>query len=382
MQLHMTLDEIKQEFVSFMEEARATEPYPRNFMGCLISLLIDPSPVSQERIVELTGYSQATVSMTLQKLRLLMPIRIIRTRGDRKHYYEYDGTPWNFIIDLWQKRLESQAISSEHIEKMIRKVKEEYADDDTLERFSNYLEYLSLVLREVGDLRKSSIEEFGAWSKTDSQIRLKDWESATIDSNEAADFLNYLRGKSLEYAKSKMMENSESRESLELMREYFSGFKTEINPLFSQEAANQLIVIHSVFLDGWTTQKQIEQVTLLPKSTISEVLSGAIASKLITVTKKKGSKIKFYHPQISFTDLLLGNFTQVDVHISKVIPQLVKFTKQVKKIPNSLNNKAPFLNALKSLEDAYVFTREFSRIMKIKLVEKLKEEIESGHAFI
>ena len=69
----MTLEEIKREFVSFMEAARATEPYPRNFMGCLISLLIDPTPVSQERIVELTGYSQATVSMTLQKLRLMMP---------------------------------------------------------------------------------------------------------------------------------------------------------------------------------------------------------------------------------------------------------------------------------------------------------------------
>ena len=112
------------------------------------------------------------------------------------------------------------------------------------------------------------------------------------------------------------------------------------------------------------------------------MLSRAVNSGLFEIKKKQGSKIKIYQPLLSFTDLLLGSFNQLDVHISEVKPQLSKFTKKVNKIPNSMNDKAPFLTTLRSFEEAYSFTSDFSRFMKRKLVTELKEKIDSGHPFI
>lgn len=376
----MFFEEIKREFVSFMEEARATEPYPRNFMGCLISLIIDPAPVSQERIVELTGYSQATVSMTLQKLKLLMPIRTVRIRGDRRHYYAYDGVPGKFVIDLWQMRLEAQAISYQQIERTLKKVKKKVSMNKSLKRFQDYLEYFLLMLRVVGELRISGIKEFENTLNSGSFGNLKNQEVALTNDSNLADFMNNLRQDSFKSSVLFAHRSRKSSEYLKMVSEYFSKIKTEFNPLFSQETANQLIVVHSVFLDGSTTQQQIEDVTRLPRSTISEVLKQSINSGLIKVNDD--SKIKFYQPAISFTDLMLGNLVQLEMHLSQVMPRLVEYRKRVAKIPNSLNERKPFLNALKSLEEAYTFTRYFSQQMKVSLVTKLKEEIDDGHAFI
>jgi len=375
----MPLEEIKREFVRFMEEVRATDPYPRNFMGCLISIIIDPEPISQERIVDLTGYSQATVSMTLQKLKLLMPIRTIRTRGDRRHYYAYDGPPERFIIELWQKRLEAQAISTHQIEKVLDEVKKKSTRNKSLKRFKDYLEYLLLVMRIVSELRTSGVQEYEDVMNTKSLSELKDKDISSLGDGELVEFLSKLRGQSLESAKGLIDADAHQKE---MKREYFSGIKTGFNPLFSQDAANQMIVIHSVFLEGWMTQQQIEDVTLLPRSTISEVLTQSVKAGIIKVTKKEGSRIKFYQPAVSFTDLMLGNFIQVEMHVSHVMPKLKEYTKRVRKVSNSLNRKKPFLNALKSLEEAYAFTQHYSRIMKIRMIADLKEKIDSGHVFI
>ena len=378
----MSLEEIKREFVSFMEEARATEPYPRNFMGCLISIIIDPEPVSQERIVELTGYSQATVSLTLQRLQSLLPIRTTRIRGDRRHYYTYDGSPERFVVDLWQKRLDTQAISYQQIEKMLSKVKEKSAKNKSLKRFEDYLEYFLLILRIVSELRASGIKEFEQVLDSRKFGDLKSKRS--LSDGEIAEFLTALRSKSLDSTKILDDDNRDSKEYLQLRQEYFSEIKTGFNPLFSQVAANQMIVVHSVFLEGCTTQQQLQDMTLLPRSTISEILKQFVnnGNGLIRTPRNEGSRIKVYYPTISFTELMLGNFNQMEKHISQVMPQLVEYAVQVRKINNSLNETKPFLDTLSRLEEAYAFTRDFSRRMKRTMVEKLKEKVDSGHVFI
>ena len=311
-----------------------------------------------------------------------MPVRTIRSRGDRRHYYAYDGSPKRFVIDLWQMRLEAQAISYQQIEKMLVKVNEKSARNKSLKRFQNYLEYFLLILKVVGELRTSGISDFEDALKTGSLNDLKNQDVAPLNEGDLADFLNRLRDLSIKYSTRSAHADQDSKEYLQMKSEYFSEIKTGFNPLFSQEAANQMIVIHSVFLDGYTTQQQLEEVTLLPRSTISEVLTRSIKGGLIKVTKKEGSRIKFYQPAISFTDLMLGSFVQLEMHLSQVIPQLAEYTKRAAKIPNSLNQKKPFLNALRSLEEAYAFTRYFSQKMKVSLVTHLKENIDSGHVFI
>ena len=156
----MTLDKIKRDFIRYMEEVRSGEPYAKNFIGCLVSIIIEPEPASQERIMELTGYSQATVSLTLQKLQLLMPIRKIRKIGDRKHYYAYDGSPERFVLDLWQMRVETQAIDIKQIETMIERIEDKANMSPALKRFFHYLKNMRWYLRLVRELRNNGIAKF------------------------------------------------------------------------------------------------------------------------------------------------------------------------------------------------------------------------------
>ena len=142
--LNMQLENIKRKFVEYMEEVHGANMYPRNFFGCLLSIIIESEPVSQERIMELTGYSQATISLTIQKIQLLMPIRTLRKVGDRKRYYLYEGPPVGFLLDLLQRRVDVQDIDLNLIENTLLKLRKKESGNSRYKRFLDYLNNMRL----------------------------------------------------------------------------------------------------------------------------------------------------------------------------------------------------------------------------------------------
>jgi DNA-binding transcriptional regulator GbsR (MarR family) len=353
----MSLEEIKREFIRYMEEVRSGEPYAKNFMGCLLAIIIEPEPVSQERIANLTKYSQATISLTLQKLQFLMPIRTVRKIGDRKHYYVHDSPPERFVLDLWQMRLKAQTIDIDQIERMIERVGENGSRNSKSVRFYNYLKNLHLYLRIVHELRNMSVAKFEQILETESFENLQVHDAKALQSGKLAKFLENLRSATSDYV----------------------GIP---NPLYSQVVANQLLVIHDVFLEGTVTQKEIENSTLLPRSTISEVLTSFVKMGIIRVSKKEGSRIKLYQSAISFTDLMLSNYDQLASHISEAMPRLSEFILATRKSHSKSKEGKKFLEILRSLEKAYSFTRDISISMKVEMVARLKEESEKGFVLI
>ena len=378
----MPLDKIKREFITFMEEVRSGEPYAKNFMGCLISTIIEPEPISQERMMELTGYSQATVSLTLQKLQFLMPIRTIRKIGDRKRYYTYDGPPERFVLDLWKTRVDAQIIDIKQIESVTEGMNKKPIRDSAFQRFMVYLKNMHLYLKLVYDLRNKGIAEFAHVLETGSYESLGLQSTKSLEKGILAEFLEKIRLVSLEYDSNRTLTSKIDKDYLLSKNEYYSKLKTNLNPLYSQTVANQMIVIHDVFVEGCTTQDELEKSTLLPRSTISEVLTQAVKIGIVGVTKKPGSRIKMYQPTISFTDLMLGNYDQVARHVSIVMPRLSEYILMVKRTRSKSKETKKFLEVLKSLEKAYAFTRDFSNSTKVEMVIRLKEEYDRGFVFI
>ena len=381
METLMTLDKIKQEFIRYMEEVRSGEPYAKNFMGGLVSIIVEPEPISQERIMELTGNSQGTVSLTLQKLQLLMPIRTTRKIGDRKHYYIYNGSPERFILDLWQKRIEAQILDMKQLEAMIEKMKDKADRNAAFERFFNYLKNLNLYHKLVHELRSKGISKFEQSIDSGSLESLSLKDSGALEKGRLAEFLGHLRITSMKDIESPPKDKS-LNEYTRTKNDYYSGIKTNLNPLYSQMVANQMMVIHEVFVEGTVTQEQIEKSTLLPRSTISEILSQSVKIGIVRVSKKGSSRIKLYQPAISFSDLMLSNYDQVARHISQVMPRLTEFIELTKKMrPKSVETKW-FLKILIGFEKAYSFTRDFSNSMKVEMVIRMKEEYDRGFVFI
>ncbi|MHA2323267.1 MAG: hypothetical protein ACXACG_16675 [Candidatus Thorarchaeota archaeon] len=374
----MTLDKIKRAFVKYMEEVRAGDPYPSKFIGCLMSILVEPEATSQDRIMKLTGYSQATVSLTLQKVQLIMPVKTVKKRGDRRLYYTYNGSPASFILDLWQKRLEVQGIDIAQIDMMIQKANEKPIESESVQRFLDYLKNMRLYLNLIQELRASSIKIYEGLMKTGSFEDVDLQDDDTLEESLVEDFLQELRTTTM----NPQLDEEPPKVYLRLKNDYYTGMKTNLNPLYSQTVANQMMVLHDVFIEGKTTQEMIENSTLLPRSTISELLSHFVKLGVIKITKEEGSRIKLYQPAISFTDLMLSYSQRLMNQASAGTAQLSEYLAATRKIrPMSMEEKK-FLDVLKSFLKAYSFTHGFTVSFKAKIVTKLKKECNQGFVFI
>ncbi|MHA2379134.1 MAG: hypothetical protein ACXADS_07645 [Candidatus Thorarchaeota archaeon] len=374
----MKLEKIKRDFISYMEEVHGANPYPRNLFGCLMAVLIEKEPVSQERIMELTGYSQATVSLTIQKIQLLLPLRAVKKMGDRKHYYVYDDAPNSFVLDLLQRRVYVQDIDPKLIESMLNKVRKRAGRDNELAQFETYLDNMRLYLTLIHEMRSASVEPFKQALAAGSLEGTTLQDASVLKKSELAEFITKL-SEITSVVEHEIPVESSSHELRVLKNEYFTGIKTNLNPLFSQAIANQLVVVHSVLLEGLTTQDQIEKTTLLPRSTISEVLAQAAQRGIIRVS---GLRPKFYHSTISLSDLMLASFDRVANYISSVRTRLSDFVTTTQKVRRKSEEATEFLDFLMGLENAYSFALSFSVNMKVQTVRHLKEEYDRGFAFI
>ncbi|MFQ5834208.1 MAG: hypothetical protein ACE5H4_16005 [Candidatus Thorarchaeota archaeon] len=374
----MKLERVKRDFISYMEEVHGGNPYPRNLFGCLMAIMIEREPVSQERIMELTGYSQATVSLTIQKIQLLLPIRTMKKKGDRKNYYVYDDAPSSFVLDLLQRRVDVQDIDSSLIESTLDKVRERAEKNRQLAQFETYLENMKLYLTLIHENRSESVEPFEQALVAGSPESLALEDASVLKKGELADFITTL-SEITSASEHEIPVESTPSNLLLLKNEYFTGIKTNLNPLFSQAIANRLVVVHSVLVDGRTTQDQIEQTTLLPRSTISEVLAQTVERGIIKVS---GSRPKYYNSAISFSNLMLASFDRVANYIFSVSTRLSEFVKVTKKVRPKSKEVREFLDFLKGLENAYSLALAFSLNMKVQTVRQLKEAYDRGFVFI
>ncbi|MFW9869042.1 MAG: hypothetical protein ACFFFO_02470 [Candidatus Thorarchaeota archaeon] len=373
----MSLEKIKRAFISWMEEVHGGDPYPRNVYGCLLSIMVEPEAVSQERIMELTGFSQATISLAIQKIQLLFPVRTIKKVGERKHFYEYDA-PNRFALDLTQKRTEVQDLDTGFIIPILEKAMVEVKKEPSLKRFIDYLNNLLLYLNLTHEIRSDNAIVFEQAMKDGRLDAKKLFKLESLKRKPLSDFLMKLKEASYGYVCPPITKESSLSD---LKREYLTGVKSNFNPLYSQVLANQYMIAHAVILEGTATQERIENLTQLPRSTISEVLSLIKNRGVVKFTKKEGSRVKYYRPGLLFSDLMLGYFDRTAMYIHSMKNRLSEFATETRKLRKT-DQSMKLLEILESLEKAYSFSLALSHDMKVKMVMRLKEEYDRGFTFI
>ena len=143
-----------------------------------------------------------------------------------------------------------------------------------------------------------------------------------------------------------------------------------------------MMVLHDVFLERSTTQEMIEKSTLLPRSTISELLSQLVKLGVIKVTKKDGTRIKLYQPAISFTDYMLSYNERLGYQMVTAKAKLSKFISATRKISPKSQEVKKFHDVLEIFLKAYSFTEDFTKGFKAKMVTRLKQSYDNGFVFI
>ncbi|MGC1119683.1 MAG: hypothetical protein WBA22_01200 [Candidatus Methanofastidiosia archaeon] len=372
----MTVDDLKRELVKYMEKAHRSR-YHRNFFGCLTALLVEDGPTTQERIMELTQYSKTSVSLALQKIQLTLPVRVLKIMGDRKHYYEYQGGPEQFLVDILSRRTDILDIDLEMIHTIQKKVEMKVKEHVSYCRLWHYLKELQLFLELMHSVRKKNLEKYRMVLQSGSFDELNLPEASALNSGEIADFLNTLMTpEDPSKIEHEPMKDKIPLPYIELKREYFGGIKTGLNPLYAQSVANLLIIVHDVIIEKATTQEAIQESTQLPRSTISDVLSLAVDEGVIEVEKFPGSRTKVYRPAISLVELILNYYDRAFAYASNTRKKIVDVVNGMQDITPEDSEFMGFHEKLSVLKRAYTITEEFTIRAKAEFIKELMSEYE------
>ncbi|MBN2228282.1 MAG: hypothetical protein JW779_01740 [Candidatus Thorarchaeota archaeon] len=364
----MTPEEVKRDFIAFMERLHSRDAYPRNFFGVLTCLLIEHDSVSQDRIVELTNYSQAAVSIALQKIQLVMPVTTIKKTGDRKKYYTFNGSPEDFVLMLMKKRTDVSDIDKQMVKELLNRTESLPRKHKSVTRFSNHLKGLLSLLNFMEDVRKRSIELLRKSLETGkfSESYLSDLSKIKI--NEITRILSHISPTNLSSQESTQAQHVFPSEFLALKREFSKGIQRSINPLFSQSAAHLVMVIHSVMIDGSSTQEAIQESTELSRSTISEILSHGLERQLLRVERVSGSRVKIYLPNISLGGLLTSHYSR-SVSYSKSVRS--KVIELISKIDTNNQDSRDLLKALHEIKCVYSILEDFTANLESFLMKTI-----------
>ncbi|MBU7042271.1 MAG: hypothetical protein HXS47_01675 [Theionarchaea archaeon] len=368
----MTLDDLKREFVEYMETAHGKR-YHRNFFGCLAAILVEKGPVTQKRIMELTGYSKPSVSIALQKIQLTVPVRAVKLMGDRKHYYEYQGSPQEFLLDILQKRTDVPDIDVQMIHTMKKKVEKKRGEHSSYNRLWEYLTEFSLYLELMYTIRKNTLSTYRTMLFSDS------FQEGSLPESPAP--INILEHSinSLNLVSSQNnvapdhVEEHPPLEYIALKREYFRGIRMGLNPLFPQSVAHLLIIVHDVLIEQGTTQEKIQESTQLPRSTISEVLAQAVEQGMVQVESPTGTRIKIYRPAYSLLEVVLNYYDRACTYASHTRRVLHALRQNMQHMTPQDAEFQAFYEVLHSLERAYTITQKITLQAKTKFIRGLHE---------
>jgi DNA-binding transcriptional regulator GbsR (MarR family) len=295
--------------------------------------------------------------------------------GDRKHYYEYQGGPEQFLVDILKRRTDIPDIDLEMIYTIQKKAEIKVKEHFSYCRLWNYLEELQLYLKVMHSVRKKNLGKFEMVLQSGSFDDLNLPEASALNSGEIADFLNNLMTSE---DPSKIGHEPISSKLplpyIELKREYFRGIKTGLNPLYAQSVANLLIIVHDVIIEKATTQEAIQESTQLPRSTISNVLSLAVDEGVIEVEKFPGSRTKVYRPAISLTELILSYYNRAFAYASDTREKIVDVLNGMQDITLKDSAFMVFLEKLNVLKRAYTITEEFTIRAKAEFIKELMSE--------
>lgn len=347
-----------------MERVHSAIAYPRNFFGVLSALLIEDSPVTQDRVMQLTGYSRATVSLSLQKIQLVMSVHVTKIQSDRRNYYSFGGCPEDFILRIMEARTDAPDIDVDATAFLAEKAEARIPQDDSYKRLSKHFLEVTQLVSAIFDVRKRSI---GPLAKA---LRRNGVEGVVISASLKQELSRLKAFQKVSYDvngdEKDLSEKEDPSGYLELKQEYFHVLRRSLNPLYSQRLAHRLVVIHDVMIEGTTTQEQIRDSTGLPRSTVSEQLRLGVDEGILQVETIEGSRVKQYRPGVSLVELLMAHYRRSAVYAATVSDKIQSL---VRKLDDNEDETKRLRERLRQLERAYETLAEFTRRVWSAVVE-------------
>ncbi|MFX0066878.1 MAG: hypothetical protein ACFFC7_32495 [Candidatus Hermodarchaeota archaeon] len=377
------MDDIKKEFIRFMEELHTQYTYPKNFFGCLMAILIEHPPPHQKRIMELTGYKRTTVSETLTKIQMSLPLKQIKIPGERKKFYKYGDDPTSFMMDFLDVVLESEESKLDYIPPILEEVSK-YSEKHP--RFRNFELFLKTIYYQFNlyfNLLEESKEEFKGILKTGNIDSSKIQELNSSRSEEMTSFIQKIlkpSKKLVEFDESKSeMDKKLFEIYIQLKHRYYQKIREIMGPLRSQQAVYLPLIFQNILIEPEAvTQEEIEIATTLQRSIISEVLQFLVQQGLLKVFRKPGDLKKYYQNTISWSGLVLNRFKRFFGYTKLVKEKIKNLTEQLKTINDNSEEFHSLLTFFEKMYTAYDLSEQYVQSLQVKFLKILREHPQNG----
>jgi DNA-binding transcriptional regulator GbsR (MarR family) len=288
---------------------------------------MDGELLTQEQLMELTGYSRSMVSETLAELTDMnsqYPVSELRIPGKKKKFYKSTISFVQYIRILAISNIQASETSYDFIDKILPRLE-------------------ALISHSSGDVKKDIIhvkDLFLFLKSTNNSVQaimsfLDDHLNSILETGKMPDISPYLdKAVDTREMNSPMTTEIPEDDSLELVKQDFIRDLLGVLPPVGKQR-DMVAIYFTLFLGrNPVTQEYIQEflkeVTGSSRSVISETLTMLTNMRSIQVTKKPGDRKKYYSPLMNISDYSLSRynnqkriFSQIKTAIkSELLPAL------------------------------------------------------------
>ncbi|MHA2073521.1 MAG: hypothetical protein ACW97X_02790 [Candidatus Hodarchaeales archaeon] len=373
----MSVEEIKKEFVHYMEEKHSGFLFPKKFFGCMMAVFIEQVPITQDRIEELTNYSKTTISQMLNLIQMNFPLKQLKKPGIRKKYYTIDMTTRKFMLTVLTMIIDTYKDKVDFIPPIIEEIQPYTQKHPKFETFKLFLEnyyqfsilYMQLLsetenelsdLVDTGQINASELSNYNILSSPEHQKKIQ----LLLDPpNKPKSFIDQ-----------QIREPSLAELYNHFKQEFFKKFRENLTYAGSQKAMARAIIGTELLLEQRPlTQKEIEKATNFQRSTISDTLKLLLKMEMTELVKRPGDRKKYYMIIQSWDKRTIRRFK---INVIYAIEMKGRISKWIEKVEaeNLDKENHSFYLFLKDIFHTYVQFEQYFRLLEVKYLNiRLKD---------
>jgi DNA-binding transcriptional regulator GbsR (MarR family) len=336
--------QLKIDYLAFMEQVHGALGFEPNLIGVLFSLLLEGDYITQDRIMELTGFSRSTVSETLKKLTgpsSSFPILVTRKPGDRRKFYYCPLDFDDYVMTFFTSATTASDFSEEIVREMLFRIESLGTDSREAQHMRGFFTYLLNVVIYIQDL----LEYTGGHM-----------EKFFKDPNYSPEF---------EGAEFEVMKKTHSEFPIKRFRQKkddsILGIKSDYIRMTLDKAAPvgrrreiAAVSLALILSPDPVTQEEIMEVTGYSRTTVSENLTNIEELNALSVVKKPGDRKKYYRSILKLDGYGTQKFQIQRSGYSQIVRLIEdRFIPELNKIPLEKSRKQKIENFFKKNVRAY-----------------------------
>ena len=325
-----SLLQLKIDYLAFMEQVHGALGFEPNLIAVLFSLLMEGDYITQDRIIELTGFSRSTVSETLKQLTdpsSSFPVLATRRPGDRRKFYYCPLGINEYVMTFFTSATAASDFSEEILHEMLARLDALGSETPEVIHVRKFFTYLLDVLILINDLLEYTRMHMERFSEDPDYVPKFTEEAFAAIKREHPE------------PPTRRFKPRKNDTLLEMKREYIRETLEHASPVGRRReiAAVSLALILSA---DPLTQEEIMEVTGYGRSTVSENLTKIEEMNVLNVVKKPGDRKKYYRSVLKLEGYGTQKF-QIQRHGYGQIGRMIeeRFLPELRKIPGTSPGK-------------------------------------------